>query len=117
MSASVLQHITFDKRGRAVIDGTRLRVTQIAIFAKAKGWSAKQIQRRWYQDLSLGQIHAALSYYYDNQEMMDKEIDAELRETDDLLKELVDPALQAKLCARVAKMRAKKRRQRAKQMT
>jgi uncharacterized protein (DUF433 family) len=117
MPAALQQHITFDKRGRPVIDGTRLRVTQIALFAKDKGWSAKQIQKRWYQQLSLGQIHAALSYYYDHQEAMDAAIDAELRETDELLEKLVDPQSQAKLRAAVAKMRAKKRHKRDKQMS
>lgn len=61
--------------GKARIEGTRVRVNNVAFLHK-DGASDDKI-REAYPDLTPAQIHAALAYYYDNRD----EIDAEL--TDD----------------------------------
>jgi len=60
--------------GRARIEGTRVRVYNVAFLHK-DGATDDKI-REAYADLTPAQIHAALAYYYDNRD----EIDAELAE-------------------------------------
>jgi uncharacterized protein (DUF433 family) len=60
--------------GRARIEGTRVRVYDVAFLHK-DGATDDKI-REANPDLAPAQIHAALAYYYDNRE----EIDAELAE-------------------------------------
>ncbi len=62
--------------GKAAIDATRVRVNNVA-FLWRQGKTAEEILIE-YPDLSLGQVHAALGYYYDNKD----EIEAELAEED-----------------------------------
>jgi uncharacterized protein (DUF433 family) len=56
-----------------IIAGTRIKVRSIALDRIAHGWDAEEIQRH-HPDLTLGQIHSALAYYYDHQEEMDRDI-------------------------------------------
>lgn len=58
--------------GKAAIDHTRVRVMNVVFLWKA-GKTVEEI-RTCYPDLSSAQVHAALSYYYDQVD----EIDAEL---------------------------------------
>ena len=60
-------------RGKPVIAGTRIKVTQIAIEYERLGWSPDQIIDA-HPHLRLAQIHDALSYYYENQKQLDAEI-------------------------------------------
>jgi uncharacterized protein (DUF433 family) len=59
-------HIHRDAEGRTWIDDTNVKVIE--------GWSADEIHFQ-HPHLSLGQIHAALSYYYDHQLEFDKLIE------------------------------------------
>lgn len=82
----VYSHITKDPEicgGRACIDGTRVRVLDIAALAYG-GQTPSQIQSA-YPALSLAQVHAALSYAYE----YPKEIEAQLEE-DRRLAERID---------------------------
>jgi uncharacterized protein (DUF433 family) len=63
--------------GKAAIDDTRVRVNNVAWLHK-KGQTPGQILES-YPDLSLGQVHAALAYYYDHVD----EIEAELARDDE----------------------------------
>jgi uncharacterized protein (DUF433 family) len=72
-----------DDQGRIWIEGSGTRVIQIAVDKYAHGWSTEEIQAQ-HPHLSLAQIHAALSYYYDHQEEMDAEIERLMREDERL---------------------------------
>ena len=63
-------HIHRDAEGRAWIDDTNIKVIEVALDHIAYGWSADEIHVQ-HPDLSLGQIHAALSFYFDHQEEFD----------------------------------------------
>ena len=66
MTTAVLpKHITIDETGVAWIQGTRVKVIEVALDHIAHGWSAEEIARQ-HPELTLGQIHSALSCYYDN---------------------------------------------------
>jgi len=76
---TVYSHVTKQpgiRGGRACIDDTRIAVVDIVAMLK-QGRSAEQMLLA-YPSLNLAQIHAAISYYYENQ----KEIEAELAEDD-----------------------------------
>jgi uncharacterized protein (DUF433 family) len=59
-------------RGKACIDDTRVRVNNVAYLAKT-GRTPDQILG-FYPQLSLGQVHAALAYYYDHRDAIEKEL-------------------------------------------
>lgn len=65
-------HIEPNASGEPIIAGTRIKVRMIALARIAHGWDAEEIQRH-HPDLSLGQVHSALAYYYDHKEEMDRE--------------------------------------------
>jgi uncharacterized protein (DUF433 family) len=67
-------HIHRDAEGRTWIDDTNVKVIEVALDHIAYGWSADEIHFQ-HPHLSLGQIHAALSYYYDHQLEFDKLIE------------------------------------------
>ncbi len=66
--------------GRPRIRGTRVKVSEIASRHVEDGESADEIADALPQ-LTLAQVYAALAYYYDHRE----EIEAELREQDELV--------------------------------
>jgi uncharacterized protein (DUF433 family) len=74
---TVYSHITKEagvRGGRACIDQTRVAVMDIAAMLK-RGQSAQEMLLA-YPSLNLAQVHAAISYYYENT----GEIEAELAE-------------------------------------
>lgn len=50
---------------RAYIAGTRMRVQDVVHYSEDMGWSPDKIVCE-FPHLSLGQVHAALSYYFDH---------------------------------------------------
>jgi uncharacterized protein (DUF433 family) len=77
MSVVAYPHIEFDTAGVPVLAGTRTKVIEIALDHLAHRWDADDI-RRQHSQLSLGQIHSALAYYYDHQDDFDRHIDKQL---------------------------------------
>jgi uncharacterized protein (DUF433 family) len=72
-----------DDQGHVWIEGANTKVIQIALDRYAHGWSAEEIQAQ-HPHLSLAQVHAALSYYYDHQVEMDDEMERLTREAEAL---------------------------------
>lgn len=64
----------------AWIDHTNTKVIEVALDMIAYGWSPEEIHFQ-HSHLSLGQIHAALSYYYDHKSEIDAHIERGLQET------------------------------------
>lgn len=73
MSAVTSSHIELNDRGVAYVAGTRHKIKMIVADRIAHGWSPEEIHFQ-YPDLSLAQIHAALSYYYDHKDEIDAQI-------------------------------------------
>jgi uncharacterized protein (DUF433 family) len=59
--------------GQPRIGGTRLKVARIALEYERLGWSPDRICDS-HQGITLAQVHAALSYYFDHREEIDLEI-------------------------------------------
>ena len=75
--------ISTDERGVAFINGTKMKVRQIVIEKNDWGLTPEEIQRG-HEHLSLAQIYAALSYYYEHKRIIDQEIERSKREVDSL---------------------------------
>lgn len=75
----VPSHIAIDDKGIARIDGTRMKVIHIAKERYGHNATVEQMQAAW-PHLSLAQIHAALSYYYDHKSEFDAQIEQERKE-------------------------------------
>ena len=73
MADTAISHIWQDDRGVAWIDDTNTKVIEVALDQFVHGWSAEEIHLQ-HRHLSLGQIHAALSYFYDHQEELSRQI-------------------------------------------
>jgi uncharacterized protein (DUF433 family) len=76
MSTVVHPHITSDPNicgGSPCIEGTRITVRTIAIHALYHGQTPEELLTH-YPHLSLASIYDALSYYYDNRDVLDKDI-------------------------------------------
>ncbi len=71
-------HIHLDARGVAWIDDTNVKVVEVVLDKRAYGWSPEEIHEQ-HPGLSLAQIHAALSYYYDHQQDIDAYIEQQLK--------------------------------------
>ena len=80
MTAVFSTQVETDDQGIAwVVDprtgGTRAKVNEIVLDKLAYGWSPEEIHFQ-HPHLSLAQIHAALTYYYENQVHLDAQIRA-----------------------------------------
>jgi uncharacterized protein (DUF433 family) len=96
MSTAAATHIRLDENEVAWIDVTNVKVIEIAIDKLAHGSSPEEMHFQ-YPHLSLAQIHAALTYYYDHQEQLDSEIKRRRRDADALATSISDPGLRRKL--------------------
>ena len=82
MSTVAPSHIRLDANDVAWIDDTRVKVIEVAIDKIAHGSNPEEMHFQ-YPHLSLAQIHAALTYYYDHQEEFDLEIARQLEEVNE----------------------------------
>jgi|SRR6185369_6209560 len=81
MSSIETTHIEIDERGVAWITGANTKVIEVVLDKLAYGWSPEEIHFQ-HPGLSLAQIHAALTYYYDHQAELDIEIMRQLKEVE-----------------------------------
>ena len=96
MTAVFATQIELDGRGVAWIDGTNVKVKEVVLDKIAYGSSPEEIHFQ-HPHLSLAQIHAALTYYYENQSLLDAQMQRDLEESDKLLSEVSDPEFRRKL--------------------
>ncbi len=93
------RHIVLDERGVPVIDGTSMKVIELVVEKLAYGWSPEELHFQ-HPLLSPGQIHAALSYYWDHLEELDREIAERLKTVDELRTKQKPSSLIARLKVR-----------------
>ncbi len=78
--ATTTNHIDIrnNRRGepRAFVQGTRVRVLDVYVLAEVQGKTPDEIVGAFPQ-LSLAQVHAALAYYFDNKDAIEKEMRAD----------------------------------------
>jgi uncharacterized protein (DUF433 family) len=83
VTATFATQIEIDDRGMAWIAGTKVKVTEVVLDKIANGSSPEEIHFQ-HPNLSLAQIHGALTYYYENQDKVDEQIRRGLEESDKL---------------------------------
>ena len=96
VTATFATQIELDDRGVAWIAGTKVKVTEVVLDMIAYGSSPEEIHFQ-HPNLSLAQIHGALTYYYENQERIDQQIKRGLGESDKLAVHLSDAEFRGKL--------------------
>ena len=97
MSTVLTAHIQLDENRVAWIDDTNIKAIEIAIDRIAHGWSPEEIYFQHYGYLSLAQIYAALSYYYDHQSEFDAQIEQDVQEVRELRAKTQDTPLHQRL--------------------
>lgn len=96
MTAIFATQIEIDSNGVAWLAGTKVKVVEVVLDKLAYGWSPEEIHFQ-HPHLSLAQIHAALTYYYENQSVLDAQIALTQKESMRLAFEASDPAFQKRL--------------------
>lgn len=96
MTATFATRIELDDRGIAWIVGTKVKVIEVVLDMIAAGSSPEEIHFQ-HPNLSLAQIHGALTYYYENQDRVDEQIRRGLAEADQLAAHLSDAQFRRKL--------------------
>lgn len=81
--------------GKPCIAGTRIRVFDVASLAQA-GYLPDEIIER-YPSLTLSDVHAALSYYYDNRDEIERQAAEDQRFAEELHRKLGPGPLEQKL--------------------
>ncbi len=98
------QHIWLDEQGKAWVDDTNTKVIEIVEDVLAYGWSPEEIHFQ-HPHLSLAQIHAALSHYYDHQTEFDATIAVQLANYQRLRAEsLKDSPIRQRLAQRLVEV-------------
>lgn len=96
MTAVFATQIELDSEDVAWIGGTKVKVTEIVLDKIAYGWSPEETHFQ-HPHLSLAQIYAALTYYYENQGRLDAQLRHRLEQADRVAAEISDADFRRKL--------------------
>jgi uncharacterized protein (DUF433 family) len=96
MPETVASHVWTDAESRAWIDKTNVKVIEVVLDHLAYGWSPEEMHYQ-HPHLSLAQIHSALAYYFDHQSEFDKQIEASLKNAEQLAAAAKDSPLRQRL--------------------
>src|SRR5271169_2253174 len=79
---TIYPHIVKEQGQPARLEGhARTRVSMIVTDYVWRGWSAEEIALK-YPYLTLAEVHAAMAYYFDHREEIDRELAAESMEVE-----------------------------------
>jgi len=87
MSPVISQHIAMmpsaNHGEKAVISGTRIRVVDVYVWHEVQGKTPREIVADFPQ-LTLADVHAAMTYYWDNEEL----IQSQMKRAEEIAKEV-----------------------------
>lgn len=89
-------HVRRDSAGVAWVDDTNVKVVEVVMSKQAYDLIPEDLHEQ-YPHLSLGQIHAALAFYYDHQEELDADIARRANLVTETRARTEDKALQERL--------------------
>src|SRR5437879_2770678 len=99
-TATPTAHIWLDERGRAWIDDTNVKVIEGGMEKLGPdALTPEQMLEQHPGMFTLGQIHAALSYYYDHQAEFDAEIERQRLKFEELRQQNLNSPIHQKLRA------------------
>jgi uncharacterized protein (DUF433 family) len=90
------EHIAVGEDDIVVIADAGMKVAQLVAEMMAYGWSPEELHFQ-HPYLSMGQIHSALAYYWDHQQEINRQIEADLRYADQMRQRLGDSPLVTRL--------------------
>ena len=90
------QHVVLDDKGVPYVEGTRIKVVELVLDHKAYGWSPEELHFQ-HPQLTLGQIHSALAYYWDHQDELDADVQARMARVRELRGKSAASPLQSRL--------------------
>ena len=96
MSTLSYPHLEISPDGVATIAGTTIKVVEIVLDHLAHHWHAEDIVRQ-HPRLSLAQVHAALTYYYDHQLEMEEEIEKRLERVAEIRRRRSDETISGRV--------------------
>src|SRR2546421_6596573 len=88
--------IELDDHGIPWITGANTKVVEVVLDKKAYGWSPEEMHLQ-HPHLSMGQIHAALAYYYEHQDEVDADIERRDRYVEEMRAQQSDSPLRQRL--------------------
>ena len=77
------EHIMLDESRVPLIAGTRVKVIELVLDHLAYGWSPEELHFQ-HPQLTMGQIHSALGYYWDHKVELDRDMERRLQLIDQL---------------------------------
>ena len=95
-TAITYPHIDIRSDGLAWIKDTQIKVLEIVQDKLCHGWEPDEIHRN-HPHLSLAQIHAAFTFYYDHKDEVDRVIEERQRFAKEMQAKQGESPLQAKL--------------------
>jgi uncharacterized protein (DUF433 family) len=96
MTALAYPHIEIGKDGVPMLSGTRTKIVEVVLDHLAHDWDAREIHRQ-HPHLTMGQIHAALTYYYDHQAEIDDDIQRRAEKVEAIRSRIGESSLRARL--------------------
>jgi uncharacterized protein (DUF433 family) len=96
MQTVTTTHIYLDEHGVAWITGANTKVIEVVLDKTAWGWSPEEIHEQ-HPHLSLAQIYAAFSYYYDHQAELDADMKRRYEEVEEMRKKAGESPIVRKL--------------------
>ena len=83
MTETDYKHIVLNDNNVAMIAGTHTKVIELVLDYQAYGWSPEELQFQ-HPNVTMGQIHSALAYYWDHQDELDADIERRWQEVKQL---------------------------------
>lgn len=97
-SPAPIEHVALDGKGRPCLKKSNFKLVQLIGAILGQRWTPEETLEQ-HPDLTLGEIHAALAYYYDHKDSMDAEMQKLSDEVDQLRAQTLDSPLRQKLRA------------------
>lgn len=94
--ATSYEHIVLNQSGVPIIEGTNTKIVEIVAEIKAHGWSPEEIHFQ-HPHLSLGQIHSALAYYWDNGAEIDRDLKERFARAEEIRGQIGESEIRIKL--------------------
>ena len=99
LSETRYEHIILNEAHVPMITGTTMKVVELVLDHLAYGWSSEELHFQ-HPNLTMGQIHSALAYYWDHKADLDQDIERRLQRIDQLQQTTPSPPLVERLKAR-----------------
>ena len=96
MTETGYEHIMLREDNAPMIVGTKMKVVELVLDHIAYGWSPEELHFQ-HPDLTMGQIHSALAYYWDHQAEMNEDIERGLQAVNELRQAVTPSPLIEKL--------------------